>query len=68
MKIKLKGELDSELIALGCKPDDIIHATPDPVGKTGAMYFTTLKNGDSYDCVVWPDNYAIVPVAPENNN
>jgi ACT domain-containing protein len=60
MKIKLKGDLDSELIAIGLKPGDIIEATADPVSKVGAMHFDVHHHSTKYSCVVWPVNYQIV--------
>lgn len=60
MKIELKGELDSELIGLGCKPGDVIEAIADPVSKVGAMNFVRHKSGVRCDCVVWPENYTVV--------
>lgn len=61
MKIQLKGEIDSELLGLGCKAGDIIEVIPDPVSKVGAMNFTRYKSGITCNCVVWPVNYTIVP-------
>jgi len=62
MKIKLKGDLDSELIAIGFKAGDIIEATADPVSKVGAMNFDRYHHGTKYNCVVWPANYEIEPL------
>lgn len=58
--IKLKGQLDSELLSIGLKEGDIVHADPDTFGKKGAMYFNKLHNGFTHSCVVWPDNYVIL--------
>jgi hypothetical protein len=58
--LKLKGELDSELKAIGLKADDTVHAEADRLGKTGAMYFTKMYQGYKYECVVWPQNYEIL--------
>ncbi len=61
MTIKLIGTLHPELTSLGLKPGDEIHATPDQVGKAGAMYFqVNHRSGITQNCVVWPDNYEIV--------
>jgi hypothetical protein len=60
MKIELKGELISELTSLGIKSGDVVEATPDRMGKTGAMYFEKHYYGSRYDCVVWPDNYDVI--------
>lgn len=66
MKIQLKGDLDIELTGLGCKPGDIIDATPDPISKVGAMYFERYKSGVRCNCVVWPQNYDLVKPIPES--
>jgi len=58
--LKLKGELDSELKAIGLKAGDTVHAEADRVGKTGAMYFTKMYRGTKYECVVWPQNYVML--------
>ena len=58
--LKLKGELDSELKAIGLKSGDTVHAEADRVGKTGAMYFTKMYHGYKYEGVVWPQNYEIL--------
>jgi len=57
MIIRLKGELETELLGLGIKPGDIINAIPDPVSKVGAMHFDVYKQGYFHECVVWPENY-----------
>lgn len=59
MKIKLTGELDTELTRIGLKPGDVV--TPESsCKKTGAMYFFKLHIGFSNTCVVWPENYEII--------
>lgn len=60
MKIKLKGNLDYELTRIGLAEGDEIEATPDRVGKTGAVYFQKYHRGTKYDCVAWPDNYDVI--------
>ncbi|KAF0195493.1 MAG: hypothetical protein FD166_2944 [Bacteroidetes bacterium] len=60
MTIQLKGDLDIELLGLGCRVGDIIEVRPDPVSKVGAMNFTKSKSGITCHCVVWPVNYTIV--------
>jgi hypothetical protein len=60
MKIRLKGELDWELTRIGLKVDEEVEATPDRVGKTGAMYFDIYYRGWKYECVVWPENYELI--------
>ena len=60
MLIKLKGDLDQELTAIGLKAGDEITAYPDNVGKAGAMYFIKMYRGFTHDCVVWPENYEII--------
>ncbi|MEI8047219.1 MAG: hypothetical protein WCI92_07555 [Bacteroidota bacterium] len=60
MQIKLIGDLDSELTALGCKEGDILNAEKCPVSTVGAVYFEIYKFGSKYDCVVWPENYQVI--------
>jgi len=60
MKIRLKGELIDELTSLGINTGDEVEATPDTVGKTGAMYFEKTIKGYTMNCVVWPDCYDII--------
>ena len=60
MKIQLIGDLESDLISLGCKEGQVINAVPDKVSKVGAMQFDVMKNGDTYNCVVWPQNYKVI--------
>jgi len=62
MKIKLKGDLDSELIAIGLKPGDIVEANPTKGSNPSAMYFDRFYRGTQYNCVVWPANYEIEPL------
>lgn len=59
-KIKLKGNLDSDLIKLGLKEGDIIIAFPDSISTVGAMNFERVYNGFTQNCVVWPQNYELV--------
>lgn len=59
IKIQLIGDLDFDLIMLGLKSGDIVWASS--TNKiTGAMYFERTYNGQTIDCVVWPENYKIV--------
>jgi hypothetical protein len=63
MKIKLKGQIDLDLLRIEFKPGDVVDAEPDMVGTTGAMYFMRIFKGTMYDCVVWPENYDMEPVS-----
>jgi hypothetical protein len=60
MIIKLIGDLEQELCSLGLKPGDEIRAVKDSISKVGAMNFDIYKNGSTYHCVVWPENYEIL--------
>lgn len=60
MKIKLIGDLDSELISVGLKEGDIVNAETSPGSKSGQMYFTKYRSDVHQECVVWPENYEIV--------
>ncbi|MDX9697217.1 MAG: hypothetical protein RBT49_15605 [Bacteroidales bacterium] len=57
-KIKLIGELSPELTILGCKVDDIVHATFQKTNQ--AMFFDVSYCGHVQHCVVYPDNYEII--------
>lgn len=57
-KIKLTGELSPELTILGCKVDDIVHATFQKTNQ--AMFFDVSYCGHVQHCVVYPDNYEII--------
>jgi hypothetical protein len=59
MKIKLKESINSELIAVGLRPGMEIESN-DVNKTTGAVQFIQWYNGNSYDCVVWPEDYEIV--------
>ncbi len=59
-KIKLKGNLDFDLKKIGLKSGDEVFATPVFNSKVGAMYFQSVYNGFSCNCVVWPENYDIL--------
>ncbi|MBK6285830.1 MAG: hypothetical protein IPF54_26950 [Draconibacterium sp.] len=59
MKIILKDSINSELKAVRLRPGAEISSND--VNKiTGAVQFTLWRNGFSYDCVVWPEDYEIV--------
>ncbi len=58
--IKLKGELEHDLLSLGLMPGDEVNANPDPISKVGGMHFTVNKYGYGHNCSVWPENYEIV--------
>jgi hypothetical protein len=61
MIIKLKGELDFDLIRIGLKPGDIIkNAIPDRISKMGAVNFTHQYERMNFDCVVWPEDYDVI--------
>lgn len=60
MLIKLKGQLDPELTAIGLQPGDEITAQPDPMSKVGGMHFTAYYRMQQYNCSVWPENYEII--------
>ena len=60
MIIKLKGDLEPDLLGLGLKPGDEIKATPCKVSKVGAMHFDRMKAGTTMACSVWPENYDII--------
>ena len=60
MIIKLIGDLEQELCSLGLKPGDEIKDKKNSVSKVGAMNFDVYKNGSTYHCVVWPENYEII--------
>ena len=47
MIIKLKGNLETDLLGLGLKPGDEINATPCIVSKVGAMHFDRMKAGST---------------------
>lgn len=53
MKIKLKGELDYELLHLGLMPGSIVEATADSMSTVGCMHFDI----GNCCCSVWPENY-----------
>lgn len=67
MVIKLKGDLDRELISLGLKAGDIIHNASN-VQLNNAVNFTiTHSSGVDCCCAAWPENYDIIcAVWPEN--
>lgn len=60
MKIKLKGELGYELTMLGLKAGDVVNAYSYG-NKHGALTFTISHRRYSYDCIVWPENFDILP-------
>lgn len=60
MKIKLTEGIDPELTILGLKSGDELEVTEDPVSKVGCCHFTAYKNGHSFNCSIWPDNYEII--------
>lgn len=60
MKVKLKDTIISELTCLGLRPGMVISGTISSK-TTGAVDFTHYHNGFHYDCVVWPEDYDIVP-------
>ncbi|MFZ4464360.1 MAG: hypothetical protein ACOYN5_10960 [Bacteroidales bacterium] len=66
MIVKLKGELETELKALGLKAGDEVGGFMCPVSKVGAFQFDQHKYGSTYHCVVWPDNYEIIDQKPLN--
>ncbi len=60
MTIKLKGDLDSELRALGIREGDEVKAERCPVSTVGAVNFVVYRFGSKYNCVVWPENYDVL--------
>jgi hypothetical protein len=60
MNIKLKGDLESDLRALGLKEGDQVAAVRCPVSTVGAVHFDIYKFGSIYNCVVWPENYDVL--------
>lgn len=56
-KIKLRGELDIDLVRLGLKEGDEVNAEISNE-KSGAAYFSVFYT-ITVDCVVWPENYEI---------
>lgn len=56
IKIELKGDLDLDLKVLGLKPGDLFLATKDKE----KMYFDVRRNGHTFNCVVYEDNYNII--------
>ena len=61
VEIMLKGELDGELLSLGLKAGDRLTAEVDPLSTVGCLHFTQHKNGNTYQCSVWPQNYMLWP-------
>lgn len=53
MKIRLRGDLDSDLIRLGLYPGKVVNATADVTSTVGCMHFRI----GSDECSVWPENY-----------
>jgi hypothetical protein len=61
MIIKLKGDIDFDLIRIGLKTGDIIkNASLDSVSMMGSVNFTRQYKGMHYDCVVWPEDYDVL--------
>jgi hypothetical protein len=60
MKIRLKGEIDPELTALGLKAGDEIEVTKDPQSKVGCCHFTRYRNQRDFACSIWPENYDVI--------
>lgn len=60
MVIKLKGELDRELISLGLMAGDIIHNTSNVQPNNAVNFTITHCSGVDYCCAVWPENYDII--------
>jgi len=61
MKIKLIGDLDFELTRFGIKAGDTPDAVTSEGSKSGQLYFTIHIPGSSQECVVWPENYEVIP-------
>ena len=57
MSIKLKGNLEFDLVAIGLEPGMIIDEDPDKNSTSGVVHFDVRFKGYTYNCSVWPENY-----------
>lgn len=57
IKIRLKGELHTELKSAGCKAGDVFEGIDVDNLSTGCVHFTKYLKGFQYNCSVWPENY-----------
>ncbi len=57
--IQLKGELDSDIKALGIEAGDTMTATVYETGSKSA-HVTVSRQGNLITFSVWPDNYNVV--------
>jgi len=60
MKVKLKDSIISELRSIGLEPGMVVKSNQVNT-ITGAVDFQHWYNGFSMDCVVWPEDYEIIP-------
>ena len=59
MIIKLKESIIDELFVIGCRAGDQVKVESRN-DKTGACYFTKMRNDVSQSCVVWPEDYEVI--------